>query len=47
MAKQFICTLKCKDFELSTFREIVRSFENCEKMLSRETENRVEKNRFI
>lgn len=47
MVDRLIRMFHDKEFELSTFREMVRSFEDCEKMLSRETETRVEKNRFI
>lgn len=44
MAEQFIGILHYKYFGPSMFREMVRSFENCEKLMVWETENRVEKN---
>lgn len=47
MTEQFIHTLNDIGFELSMFREMVRSFEHCETMLIRKTENKLEKNAFV
>lgn len=43
MAEQLILILHDEDFELSRFKDMVRLFEYCENILSRETENLVEK----
>lgn len=40
-AEYIIRVMYDKNFEISKFREIARSFEDCENLLSRETENRV------
>lgn len=47
IAEKYICVLHDKDFELSTQREIVKFSEDCEKMLRRETDIRVEKSGCI
>lgn len=47
MVEHSIHTLHDKGVELSSFREVMRSFKDCEKHLSRKTENRAEKNAFM
>lgn len=42
MDEPFLRIWHHEDFELSGFREMVQSLENCEEMSSRKTENRVE-----
>lgn len=44
--EHFIRILYDKGFELSRFREMVRSFKDCEKQLGPKNENRTEKNAF-
>lgn len=46
MAKRFIRISYNEESESSRSRELIGSFEDCEKIISRETENRVEKNEF-
>lgn len=46
MARWLGGILRDKDFELCMFSELLKSFKDCKKMLSGETANRVEKNRF-
>lgn len=47
MPEKFTYISHNEDFESDTFREMVRSFEVCEKMLRWETESPVEKNEFL
>lgn len=47
VAKDVIKMLYNEYFDVSRYREVMKSFEDCEKMLSRETEKRVEENRFM
>lgn len=47
MSEQTIRILHDKHFDLRRFRDTVRSFEDCAKVLSREAGNPVEKNVFL
>lgn len=46
LTETFVHTLYEKKFEWSRLRKVVTSFENCKKVLSDKSENRVKENRF-